>query len=100
LFHEVYEGAAATGRPFTAQHTNPSVSDCESKIIAPGIGDFEKALKDKKMSKFKSASAFKVRKLKDGSGYQVVMDPQERVPELLIGDFLNEGEANEWIKTR
>lgn len=52
------------------------------------------------MSKFKSASAFKVRKLKDGSGYQVVMDPQERVPELLIGDFLNEGEANEWIKTR
>jgi hypothetical protein len=41
---------------------------------------------------------FKVRKLKDGSACQVVMDPQERAPELLIGDFPNETEAKEWIK--
>jgi len=41
---------------------------------------------------------FKVRKLKDGSACQVVMDPQEHAPELLIGDFPNEAEAKEWIK--
>jgi len=41
---------------------------------------------------------FKVRKLKDGSACQVVMDPREQAPELLIGDFPNEAEAKEWIK--
>jgi len=41
---------------------------------------------------------FKVRELKDGSAYQVVMDPQDRAPELLIGDFPNEAEAKEWIR--
>jgi hypothetical protein len=41
---------------------------------------------------------FKVRKLKDGSACQVVMDPQEQASELLIGDFSNEAEAKEWIK--
>ena len=50
------------------------------------------------MPEFRTASAFKVRKLKDGSGYQVVMDSQEHAPELLVGDFPNEGGANEWIK--
>jgi hypothetical protein len=50
------------------------------------------------MLKSKTASAFKVRELKDGSGYQVVMNPQERAPELLIGDFPNEAEAKEWVK--
>ena len=41
---------------------------------------------------------FKVRELKDGSAYQVVMDSQDRAPELVIGDFPNEGEAKEWIR--
>ena len=41
---------------------------------------------------------FKVRELKDGSAYQVVMDSQDRPPELVIGDFPNEGEAKEWIR--
>jgi hypothetical protein len=41
---------------------------------------------------------FKVKRLKDGSACQVIMDPQEHAPELLIGDFPNEAEAKEWIK--
>jgi hypothetical protein len=49
-------------------------------------------------AEFQDWSAFTVRELKDGSGYQVVMNSQEHMPELLIGDFPNETEAKEWIK--
>jgi hypothetical protein len=55
-------------------------------------------LEDRDMPESKNKVTFKIRELKDGSGYQVVMDPQERGPELLIGDFSNETEAKEWIK--
>jgi len=50
------------------------------------------------MSKPKAENTFKIRELKDGSGYQVLLDAQEHAPELLIGDFPNEAEAKEWIK--
>ena len=50
------------------------------------------------MSKSKTESTFKVRELKDGSGFQVVMNSDERAADLLIGDFSNEAQANEWIR--
>ena len=50
------------------------------------------------MPKSMTELRFKVRELKDGSAYQVVMDSQDRAPELVIGDFPNEGEAKEWIR--
>jgi hypothetical protein len=50
------------------------------------------------MPKFKEASAFIVRRLKDGSAYQVLTGPQENAPGTLIGDFSNETDARDWIK--
>lgn len=52
------------------------------------------------MPKFKEASAFIVRRLKDGSAYQVLSGPQENSPGILIGDFPNETDAKDWIKKR
>jgi hypothetical protein len=46
----------------------------------------------------KTEPIFKVRELKDGSGFQVIMFSSEQAPELLIGDFSNEAQAKEWIK--
>jgi len=51
-----------------------------------------------KMLKSKTDSVFKARELKDGSGFQVIMISTEHAPDLLIGDFSNEAQANEWIK--
>jgi hypothetical protein len=46
----------------------------------------------------KTESIFKVRELKDGSGFQVIMVSSGQPPELLIGDFSNEAQAKEWIR--
>jgi hypothetical protein len=50
------------------------------------------------VAKSKPDPTFKIRELKDGSSHQVVMEPQEHAPEILIGDFGSESEAKEWIK--
>jgi hypothetical protein len=55
-------------------------------------------LEDRAMPNSMTEPKFKVKRLKDGSACQVIMDPQEHAPELLIGDFPNEAEAKEWIK--
>ena len=50
------------------------------------------------MPKLENASAFVVRRLKDGSAYQVLTGPQEHAPGTLIGDFPSETDAKDWIK--
>ena len=50
------------------------------------------------MLKPKTDSVFKIRELKDGSAFQVVLNSVGKTPELLIGDFSNEAQANEWIR--
>jgi len=54
--------------------------------------------RERAMAKFKEASAFIVRRLKDGSAYQVLTGPQEHAPGTLIGDFPSETDAKDWIR--
>lgn len=50
------------------------------------------------MLKSKTESAFTIRELKDGSGFQVIMNSSEHTPDLLIADFSSEAQAKEWIR--